>query len=403
MQKILTGLCSMLLWTMAYSQGNARLAEQHYEAGLRFYRSGDYETALKELNRSLYLDAARVGTYLLRADVWEKLNRLESALTDVETALMLKPGSRELMFRKGLLLFGLSKWDDAFTAFHQTLRLPADETQTIYYVQQPYRKTATGLITAQSDIRSVVYNHLGLTAVRQKKCRDAIIWFDSALVVSSLTADLLVNRALAFADCGDVLSAQADLQQALRIDPNHALALHHLALLDGDNPELEERLTAAIRADSLLPDAWLERANYRLRTKDYAGAEHDYTFALKFLFTNPEIWFNRGIAREQQKNWSGAYDDFNMALSLEEDFVKAWLERGNLLHQMNRFTESIEDYSAALVYEPANPRAYFNRGLSWSKLENWENACQDFRKAEKLGMTIPENLRKKCHKSDMKQ
>lgn len=396
-------LCLLLYTSHAVTgQGNYKLARQHYESGLRFYRKANYEDALKELNRSLYLDATLTDAYLLRADVWEKMYRPANALTDVETALLLQPGSRELTFRKGLLLFGLSRWDDAYRTFQHLIRLPADETGSIYYVQLPYRETTVGLTTAQSDIRSMVYNYLGLIALRLKKCKDAILWFDSALMVSGSTSDLLVNRALAFVDCGDKPPACADLEQALRIEPGHALALHHLALLDDDSTELEQRLTAAIQADSLLPDAWLERANYRLKTKDYAGAEYDYSRALKFLFTNPEIWLNRGIAREHLKNWSGAYDDFSMALNLEEDYVKAWMERGNVLFQLKRFTEAIDDYTAALHYEPDNPRAYVNRGISWGKLDNWTNACRDLLNAEQYKMTIPENMKKKCMTSGKK-
>lgn len=401
MLKALLCACCMFSWLIAvYGQGNARLAEHHYEAGLKFYRSANYEAALKELNRSLYLDAARTDTYVLRADVWERMNRPENALVDVETALILRPGSRELMFRKGLLLFRLSEWDNAFAAFYHTLRLPADETQTLYYVQLPYRETTTGILTAQSDIRGLVYNYLGLIALQLNKCQDAVAWFDSALLITKKSAELLVNRAKALADCGELISAYADLQQALQIEPDNARALHQLAMLDINDPLVEERLTEVIRMDSLLPDAWLERANYRLKQRNYAGAEHDYSRALKFHFNNPEIWFNRGIAREHLKNWSGAYDDFSMALYLEEDFVKAWLERANVLYQLNRFSEAVEDYTAALIYEPDNPRAYFNRGLSWSKLEKWDNACHDFIKARQLRMTIPEYLIKKCQKSE---
>lgn len=399
MRKAVFYLCSVISF-LTHGQGNAGLAEKHYEEGLRMYRSGDYQASLKELNRSLYLDATRIDAYLLRADVWEKANRKENALTDVETALLLQPDSRELTFRKGLLLFQLSRWEDALSTFQRVLRLPAGETHNLYYMQLPYRETTVAMLTTQSDIRSLIYTYLGLAAIQLNKCRDAIAWFDSAMLITKNSADLLVNRARAWADCGEPASAQSDLQQALQIDPGHALALHHLARLSGNDQQMEEQLTEVIRTDSLLPDAWLERANYRLGRNDYAGAEHDYSRALTYLFNNPEIWLNRGIARKHLNNWAGAYDDFSMALYLEEDFVKAWLERGNVLHQLKRFYESIEDYTAALSYDPDNPRAYFNRGLSWSKLEKWENACSDFLKAEQLQMTIPESLKKRCKKTD---
>lgn len=389
-------LCSCL---PAYGQGY-RLAQKHYEEGLALHRTGRYEEALRELNRSLYLDAASASTYLLRADVWERLGRPDNALTDVESALLLEPASRELAFRKGLLLFQLARWNDAYHAFSQVLSLPAGETGTVYYTQLPYREGTTGLLTAQSDIRGVVYRYLALSALELKNCRDAIKWLDSALHVQPFSTDLKVSRSRALLECHDTLAARAVLESVLAAEPDNALALYQMARLDSGTISMERRLSEAIRADSLMPDFWLERANIRMQSKDYAGAELDYSRALRFLFANPEIWLNRGMARAYLKNYAGAYDDLTQALRIQEDFVKAWMERGNVLFQMKRYLEATEDYTVALLYDPNYANAYFNRGMCWIKLGKWDNACRDFSYARQFNMTTPEHISKRCRTSE---
>lgn len=383
---------------MVNGQGNTPLAAQHYQNALHLYRAGNYEEALREVNRSLFLNASLIDPYLLRADIWEQLQRPDQALTDVETAIFLTTESRELIFRKALLCIQLQKWEDARAAFQKVLRLQAGETNTLYYAQLPYRNATVGIITAQSDIRAMVFQHLGTISLHLRRCEEALKWFDSALSMLKEPVDVRVSRAEAFTQCGNKAAATEELRKVLEVEPDNARALHQLALLTNNREEL---LTLAIRADSLLPDSWLERANYRMTEKNYSGADHDYTRALAFLRHDAEIWLNRGLAREQLGNYSGAYEDFSTAIQLDEQLVAAWLHRGNVLVQLKQFKNALEDYTAALAIAPDYGKAYFNRGGVFLKLNEKQKACSDFQRASELGLVLPEKVKRICANSTL--
>ncbi|MCS6973702.1 MAG: tetratricopeptide repeat protein [Cyclobacteriaceae bacterium] len=379
-----------------YGQGNPQLAEQHYQNALQLHRNGNYEEALREVNRCLFLNASQIAPYLLRADIWERLQRTDQALTDVETAILLTTESRELIFRKALLCFQLQKWDDAHEAFRKVLRLQAGETNTLYYAQLPNTNATVGIITAQSDVRTMVFQHLGAISLHLHRCEEALAWFDSALSLQKDLIDVQVCRAEALAQCGNKTAAVKELQKALEVEPENARALRQLALLTNHREEL---LTLAIRADSLLPDSWLERANYRMNVKNYEGAELDYTRALAILRHDAEIWLNRGMAREQLGNYSGAYEDFSTALQLDEQLVAAWLHRGNVQVQLKQYKNAVEDYSAAIAIAPDYGKAYFNRGGVFLKLNEKQKACSDFHRASELGLMLPEKIKRICANS----
>lgn len=390
-------LPAAILWSgTLQAQCDNRQASALYDSAGKAYGQRQFEKALEALNRCLYTDATCAEAYLLRASVWEQLGRPENALTDIRTARALQPLSREVAFRQAVTLYQLSRWQEALDGFKEILSLPAGETRNIFYVTEPYRNTAVGIVTLQSNIEPTVYNYMGLAAIRLQHCPEAIAYLDTALSLQGRNPNLLVHRALACMACNQPDQARANLEEALHRQPDHALALYHLALLQAGSHDEEWRYTQAIMADSLQPDLWLKRAHYRLQHEDYAGAEHDYTRALALLPHDPEIWLNRGMAREYLRNCAGAYDDYSKALALQEDLLKAWLHRGNVLMQMKQYERAIDDYTAAMVYDPRYGKAWFNRGMAYHYLKHAAQACRDFLKAKELGVDIPAALLNAC-------
>lgn len=390
-------LSAVALWsgTLPAQCSNPK-ASAWYDSAGKAWKQMWPEKALEALHRCLYADATCAEAYLLRASVYEQMGKSEHALTDLRTARLLQPLSREVAFRLAVILYQLNRWQEALDSFKEVLTLPAGETQSIFYTLAPYRQTTVGIVTMQSNIRPTVYYYLGLAATRLQLCPEAIAYLDTAVSLQGKEPDLLVSRALACKECNRPDEARANLEEALSLQPDHALALYHMALLQAGRNEEEARYTQAIMADSLLPDPWLKRAHYRLQHEDYAGAEFDYTRALALLPNDPELWLNRGMAREYLKNYVGAYHDYSKALALEEDLLKAWLHRGNVLMKMKQYKSAIDDYTTATMYYPGYGKAWFNRGMAYHQLKDTARACHDFLKAKELGVEIPAALLKIC-------
>lgn len=396
---LLTSIVILFVSPITFSQNTRETGESLYEHGLTLYRKGLYHESISVLNRSLFLNAANLDAYVIRAACKEHLGDHSGALTDLNSCLELKPDNYEVLFKRAVLRYHLNRFELAKQDFIRLLTLPVTETNTVFYRQSAHRPGTNLIFTAQSQIRSQLYNYLGLIDIQLKQCSDAVAWLDSAIRLSPNEADYYVNRFLAKQQCGKPNPTQ-DLEKALRLNPNHALGMHHLALTEthDDDAVREKRFTEAIAADSLLLDPYLKRANFRLSKNDYAGALRDYTVALKLKADDPEIWLNRGLVREKLTDFAGAYADFSRAIDLQEDYVKAWLNRGNLLALQKRYAEALEDYSVALIYKPDYAAAYYNRALAYYHINKPDEACTDLKRAEELNQPVDLKVKKRICK-----
>lgn len=398
--KISSAFLGVLLLLVLPMESTAQLthetSENLYDKGLACYRKGWYVEAIRHLSRSIFENAKNIDAYVLRAACKEFLNDYSGAVADLNTGLELQPDNYELLFKRATIRYQLNQWEFARQDFVRLLSLPMIETSTVFYRQSAHRPGTDQIVTAQSNVRSQLYNYLGLIDMQLKFCTTAIAWLDSAITGNPNDADYYLNRFLAKQQC-NVNSSLDDLQKALQLNPNHAIAKHHIALLEVnvDDATREKRFSDAIQADSLLVDPYLHRGMYRFGKKDLTGALADYNIALKLKSDDPEIWLNRGLVKEKLHDLSGAYADYTMAIELQEDFVQAWLNRGNLQALKNDYSNAIEDYTVAIIYKPDYAAAFYNRALAFSNLGNQLNACTDLLQAKELGFDVNESLERK--------
>ncbi|MBL7844383.1 MAG: tetratricopeptide repeat protein [Cyclobacteriaceae bacterium] len=393
--RIVILLISLFISLAGLAQVRKQRAEEFYNQGILAMASGNFEEARSLLTRSISEDPGFAEAYSTRAAVNERLNDFNSALRDYTISLEFMPDQYEVLLSRGALRYQLNQPLLAREDFIKLLKLPAGETNTIYYRQSAHSPGTDQILTAQGAIQSQVYNYLGLIETQLKNCPLAMQYFDSAIRLNISEADYFINRAMAKQACA-IAGADEDFQKALTLDPDHPIAKHNLASLSARKGEFntaEQQLTEAIEADPLMLDPYLERAYYRLLRKDYAGALADYNQAIKLDRANPEIWLNRGMAKEKLHDLAGAYRDYTEAIELDEGFVKAWVNRGNILATQKKYTEAIEDYSAAITYQPGYGVAYYNRAIAYYRLNKMEEACDDLKKAEKSNYRVDQKVK----------
>lgn len=105
-------------------------------------------------------------------------------------------------------------------------------------------------------------------------------------------ADLFAYRSVCRQRAGDRSGAEADLKQALKIDPNRGLAhllygQYYLDLPQPDLPQAQRELDAARAADSTNPLLYLDYYNLALAAGDYATAEQQLTVFAAFAQGKP--------------------------------------------------------------------------------------------------------------------
>jgi len=105
------------------------------------------------------------------------------------------------------------------------------------------------------------------------------------------------------------------------------------------------------------------------------------------LNPNKEKYYNQrgiyyGIAGAFQK----ALSDFSTAIDINKDYSEAWSNRGFARFNLFDFEGSLKDLSTSIDINPSSAQTYYVRGLVEMQLSMSDCACNDFRKADELGM-----------------
>jgi tetratricopeptide (TPR) repeat protein len=129
------------------------------------------------------------------------------------------------------------------------------------------------------------------------------------------------NRGAARATAGDLTGAIADLDEAVRIDPEFYPAL-------------------------------INRGVLRHARGDAAGAVADFTAALRLAPQSAEAYTNRGAIRLEKWDLTGAVADYDAALALDPQSACARLARGHAHYHLNDPAAAEHDYRAAFLLDP---------------------------------------------------
>jgi Flp pilus assembly protein TadD len=166
-------------------------------------------------------------------------------------------------------------------------------------------------------------------------------------------------------------------EEALRIDPDFALANNNLgnALLDtGRTPEAIEHYERAVRVSPDNSAMHYNLGGALLRTGRTSEAIEQFELALRIDPTNSSAHFDPviyarmhytlGNTLQHTGRLPEATEQYEQAVQLQPDNAEARYSLGNALFQTGRLTEAIEQYEQDLRIEPNHAEAHGNLGLA---------------------------------------
>jgi tetratricopeptide (TPR) repeat protein len=142
-----------------------------------------------------------------------------------------------------------------------------------------------------------------------------------------------IRRAADFAAKGDLYSALADYDAAIRLDETSIAAYHGRGIV------------------------WQRRG-------DAERALVDLDHAIRLSFSEPEIYRDRGSLWFDRGNHDRAIADFNQAIKLKPDFADAYFRRGVAHRRKGAFGKAIEDLEQAMRLDPNLQDAARDRDLA---------------------------------------
>ncbi len=183
--------------------------------------------------------------------------------------------------------------------------------------------------------------------------------------------------------------AVPDATEAIRLDPNSAVAHYYLGLghlANGSYKEADDTLTRAL--DLGPPDAagvYAARGAARLQRGEHAAAVSDCDESIRKA-PNPLAYRTRAMAHVARREFGKAVDDAGKAVRLEpkgaENYLvraQAWIGRGDFY-----FYYAVDDAGEAIRLAPKSARGYYLRGLGYACQKKCDAAVKEYTEAIKI-------------------
>ena len=156
---------------------------------------------------------------------------------------------------------------------------------------------------------------------------------------------------------GDVEGALEDYSEAIRLNPDHAVAFYNrgdIRRVKGDAKGALQDLGEAIRLKPDYSDAFLRRGNVHRLNGDLMSAIKDYSEAIRLKAENAFAFNNRGSALREKGDMEGALQDFSEAIRLKPNLAEAFLNRSNARKAKGDVEGALQDFREAirLGYKP---------------------------------------------------
>lgn len=185
-------------------------------------------------------------------------------------------------------------------------------------------------------------------------------WPSDPVILSNLAGVYLV-RGLDQFDREQYPAAEADLKEALQLEPNHVEALLNLGRLQHNLLRREEALSTFQRIRELAPDT-------------------------------PELEFHLGVVLFSLQQNAAALEALNEELRRNPGLPAGYFFRGLVLKAMQRYPEALSDLASAARVMPDDREVFFEYGRCLESLERYDEAERAYRTSSELDRSQPKAL-----------
>jgi len=257
-------------------------------------------------------------------------------------------------------------------------------------------------ITANPE-RVDAYYQRGLVLYDLGDRQGAIADYNQALKIDPQAFDLYIARSMVLLS-SDITAAQADISQALAINPQSAIAHQLLGLVYKQQNQIEKAIAAYKKAaslflemrdenncrrciasyqqlEALLPPSMVDvlaNVQQKINQGDYTNALIDLNWLLQIEPQNAKAFCLRGLTLGKLGDSQGAVKDLNQALFLEPQNPEVKISRGKIRSEIGDSQGAITDFNELLRKHPRNGEIYISRAKAYLKLKDYRAAIEDF-------------------------
>ena len=193
--------------------------------------------------------------------------------------------------------------------------------------------------------------------------KNNILYFNEKIENNSQESQNYLSRGIFYSLIDDYTNSMNDLQKAIDLNNNNALA-------------------------------YFSRANCRLKMTDLIDQLKQTSDAITVPLKNNALQ-TQGSTIETVTDYKDVMADYSTCLALNPDFAFAYFNQAYVMCKMRDYEGALSYLNKALEIESDFAEAYFNRGLTKIYLDDVEGGAMDLSKAGELGIQDAYNIIKR--------
>lgn len=224
------------------------------------------------------------------------------------------------------------------------------------------------------------------------KYADAIENFNILIKTDKDLYEAYFFRGIAKYYLDDLIGANQDFSEAIRINPVYTQAYHYRAITQarmGNTDSAIQDLNEASLLRPEYPGIYYSRGITHFMSHQFEKAIEDFN---RFIKSDPKVseaYVNRGTTYLFMKDTTKAVDDYDKAIVLDKNNQNAFLRRGRVYSLQKKMQDALSDFNRAIEIDTSNADAYFNRGLAYYEMKRYNNTMTDFNSAIRLDPKNP--------------
>ncbi|MGD9590131.1 MAG: tetratricopeptide repeat protein [Pyrinomonadaceae bacterium] len=349
-----------MLFTSVVGAQNPTTAEGWNALGFQQNKNKEYAKAEASYGECIRLNAAAGNCFSGRAIARFYGQKYDLSVADLTKAIELSPKVSANFGIRGDAYLRMGRAKNAIADYSQAIAI---EPRDIYYVARGTAKAADG-------------DHQGAT-----------IDLSEAIRLNPNYALAYDKRADSYAALKKFDLALIDRSKVVALAPNDARSYFERGLTYEKLKRYQESVNDLTQAITLDPkNAWAHNGraySYELMGKT-AEAEAGYSKAIELSPTTAMFYRNRGNLYYGLKQDAKAEADLKKAIEIDPKFAWAFNNLGNLYLRQKKNVEAVDNFSRATAIDPKYTTAFYNRGLAHRNMGNYDQAIQDLSKAIEL-------------------
>lgn len=334
----------------------------YFYRGYAYLQKGDSERGLADLDRTIELHPKLAEAYVNRMTIYLAKGDYSRALADTNEAIKLKPDLGLAYNNRGLTYLVTGDYDRAISDFSQALKLIPHTADSANTLRSKGSQVGT-ILQSDREVPIANFNFFD-------EFSDYILY---------------INRGSAYLSKKNYDRALADFNQAIKIQPDRALAYFNRASIYFSKENYDHTIADCSQVIKLQPDfalAYMKRGSAYAFKGDHDLAITDFNQAIK-IQPNSDTYMIRGDFYYEKGDYDLAISDYNQSLKFKPVF-DVYIQRGKSYNQKDDYNLAIADYNLAIKLKPGNASAYNNRGLSYKNKGDYDRAIADFKKVLEL-------------------